>query len=126
EGVEASITVRYEEDGSANRATLHQNGDTPMRRVEAVELTPDDLAEYTGRYFSEELETFYEITVEDGKLNANNLRLLPLTLNHREGDKFSAEAFFFAQVEFKRAGNGMITGFTASNGRTREVLFRKY
>jgi CubicO group peptidase (beta-lactamase class C family) len=126
QGVDASITVHWEEDGSANRATLHQNGDAPMRRVEAEELTEEDLADYVGRYFSEELETFYEITVEEGKLMANNFRMMPFELNHSEGDNFSSSAFFFAQVAFQRAGNGTVTGFTAANGRTRGVLFRRY
>lgn len=125
EGVEASVTFHLEADGPATRATLHQNGDAPMRRVEPVELTPDELAAYAGRYFSEELETFYQLSVEDGKLTANNFRMAPFTLNHREGDTFTGEQFFFGEVEFVRAGNGTITGFLASNGRTREVWFRK-
>jgi hypothetical protein len=125
QGVEASVTVHYEGDGTANRATLHQDGDAPMRRVEPVELTPEDLAAYTGRYFSEELEAFYQISVEEGKLVAENFRMASFSLTHREGDTFTGEQFFFGEVEFVRAGNGTVTGFLASNGRTRDVWFRK-
>lgn len=125
QGVDASVTFHFETDGTAARGTLHQNGDAPMRRVEPVELTPEDLAAYTGRYFSEELETFYRISVEDGKLMANNFRMEPFPLRHREGDTFTGEQFFFGEVEFVRAGNGTVTGFRASNGRTKGVWFRR-
>ena len=125
ESGDASITFHFEEDGTAGRATLHQNGDAPMRRVEPVELTPEDLAAYAGRYFSDELETFYQISVEEGKLMASNFRMTPFPLSHREGDTFTGEQFFFGEVKFVRAGNGTVTGFLASNGRTRDVWFRK-
>jgi CubicO group peptidase (beta-lactamase class C family) len=125
QGVDASVTFHFETDGTAARGTLHQNGDAPMRRVEPVELTPEDLAAYAGRYFSEELETFYRISVEDGKLMANNFRMEPFPLRHREGDTFTGEQFFFGEVEFVRAGNGTVTGFRASNGRTKGVWFRR-
>jgi len=126
QGVEASITFHREEDGTVDRATLHQNGDAPVRRAEPEELTAEDLARYVGRYFSEELETFYQITVEDGNLMASNFRMEPFPLRHREGDMFTGEQFFFGDVAFHRAGNGTVTGFTASNGRTRGVWFRRY
>ncbi|MFG1691295.1 serine hydrolase domain-containing protein [Gemmatimonadota bacterium] len=125
EGVAASVTFHFESDGSVVRATHHQNGDAGMRRIEKAELTSEDLQAYVGRYFSEELETFYEITVEDGKLMANHRNMEPFALTHGEGDDFTGTVFFFASVAFERVGNGEITGFMASNGRTRNVWFRK-
>ncbi len=97
----------------------------PMTRVEKVELTAEDLAEFAGRYYSEELETRFEVKVEDGKLMAHHLRMAPLTLTHREGDEFSGSAFFLATVAFQRSGGGQITGFLAGNGRTTGVRFRR-
>ena len=94
-------------------------------RVEKVELTADDLAAFAGRYYSEELETLFEVKVKDGELVAHNIRMAPLTLTHRDGDEFSTGAFFFATIAFQRSGNGQITGFMGSNGRTRDVWFRR-
>jgi hypothetical protein len=96
-----------------------------MTRVEKVELTADDLAEFAGRYYSDELETLFELKVENDTLMAHNIRLEPLTLTHREGDEFSTSVFFLATIAFERAGNGRITGFMASDPRTKDVWFRR-
>jgi hypothetical protein len=96
-----------------------------MVRVEKAELTADDLAAFAGRYYSEELETRFELKVEDSKLMAHNIRMAPLTFAHRDGDEFTGSVSFFGTVAFERSGSGQITGFMASNGRTKNVWFRR-
>lgn len=125
QGVPATVTFHFEEDGTVNRATHHQGPSVPMKRVEKIELTADDLAAFVGRYYSEEVETLFEMTVEDGKLVAHNIRMDPLTLTPRDVDEFSSSAFFFKTIAFQRSGNGQITGFMGSNGRTKNVWFRR-
>lgn len=125
QGVPATVTFHFEEDGTVNRATHHQGPSVPMKRVEKVELTADDLAAFVGRYYSEEVETLFEMTVEDGKLVAHNIRMDPLTLTPRDVDEFSSSAFFFKTIAFQRSGNGQITGFMGSNSRTKNVWFRR-
>ncbi|MCK5449186.1 MAG: serine hydrolase, partial [Gemmatimonadetes bacterium] len=59
--VEASVTFHRNDEGEVTSITLHQNGDHTANRIEEEAWAPDQeaLAEFTGRYFSEELETFY-------------------------------------------------------------------
>ena len=97
-----------------------------MRRVDRMELTAEGLEEYAQRYFCEELEIYYEVRVEDAQLVIHNLRLEPIALTHSEGDTFSGDAFFLRTVEFQRAGSGQVMGFMASNGRTKNVWFRRW
>jgi CubicO group peptidase (beta-lactamase class C family) len=123
EGVPATVTFHFEPNGTVDSATHHQGGDVPMIRVDKVELSGDQLAEFAGRYYSEELETAIEVVFEGDSLVAHNLRMDPFELSHRDGLAFSG-GFPFATIEFRRAGNGRITGFMASNGRTRNVWFR--
>jgi CubicO group peptidase (beta-lactamase class C family) len=126
EGVSVTNTFHFEADGSLERATLHQGGgDRPMKKTERVDLTAEDLAEFAGRYYSEEIETLYELKVEEGALTLNAMRLDPFPLSHRQGDEFSSSQFFLSTLSFRRAGNGRITGFEASNGRTKGVWFKK-
>jgi CubicO group peptidase (beta-lactamase class C family) len=126
EGVSVTNTFHFEADGSLERATLHQGGgDRPMKRIERVDLTAEDLAEFAGRYYSEEIETLYELKVEEGVLTLHSMRLAPFPLSHRQGDEFSSSQFFLSTLSFRRAGNGRITGFEASNGRTKGVWFKK-
>ena len=120
--VPAGVTFHVEDDGSVERITLHQNGDHPGNRL-ADEAADIDLEDYAGRYFSEELETFYTVSVVDGELQLMNRRLEePVTLSHGTGDAFTG-GHPIATIEFERDENGSVTGFLAGNGRTRDVRF---
>lgn len=123
---QAEFTFHFRPDGTTDEATLRQAGaEISMRRTEKTELSDEQLHAYAGRYFSEELETFYEIKLDDGKLTVHHLDMEPMPLRHRDGDEFSASVFFLATVAFERAGNGRVIGFEASNGRTKGVWFRR-
>ena len=122
---QASFTFHFEPDGTTRSATFRQGAEMSMRRSDATALTDDDLRAYVGRYFSEEVETFYEVKLEDGRLTLHHLDMEPTPLAHREGDEFSSQFTFLATVAFDRAGNGQVTGFAASNGRTKGVWFRR-
>ncbi|MEQ9401703.1 MAG: serine hydrolase [Longimicrobiales bacterium] len=120
------IAFRVEADGSVDRADFHQGTDMVLRRMadEDAALSTEALRAYAGSYWSDELETRYEIRVEDEALVLDSWRMAPVTLTHAGGDRFSA-GFPVATVEFRRAGNGRVTGLVAGNGRTRDVWFRK-
>ncbi len=124
--VEASVTFTRGEDDEIEGAILHQNGqDQPATRLEGEAPeewapTEDDLADYTGRYYSEELETFYDFAVQESELMMRQRRLGDVTLTPGEEDNFSGGSFSFA---FERDRNGEVIGFYLSNVRTRDVRF---
>ncbi len=123
---DATFTFRAEPDGSVTTGVASQGGiEMTIRRADKVDLTEADLQGYAGRYFSEELETFMRIAVEDGGLVLHQLGQTPQSLTQVTGDNFSADEFHLNEIAFRRAGNGSVTGFTVSNGRTRGVLFGK-
>ena len=124
--VEASVTFLRGDDGEVNAAILHQNGDQRATRleddeeVEAWAPTAEDLADFAGRFYSEELETFYDFEVEDGELIMHQRRLGRVVLSPGEEDSFSGGGFSFG---FERDRNGEVIGFYLSNVRTRDVRF---
>lgn len=123
--VEASVTFLRDPEGDVEGLTLHQNGDNHATRLEGDEAeawdpTAEDLADFTGRFFSEELETFYAFTVEDGDLVLRQRRLDRAELEPGEEDQFSGGGLSFA---FERDRNGQVIGFYVANGRTRDVRF---
>jgi CubicO group peptidase (beta-lactamase class C family) len=122
--VNALITFRRE----AGKWTLllNQNGLHPAVRIEEVVAAPakPELKQYAGRYFSEELETFVDIAHEGDSLVVRSRRGLPVKLQHLRGEEF-AGGFPIANVTFERNAQGVITGFRAGNGRTRDVVFKK-
>ena len=124
--VEASVTFLRGEDGEVEGATLHQNGDRHATRLaddaapEEWAPTEEDLADYVGRFYSEEIETFYTFAMEDGDLVMRQRRLDEVTLTPGERDVFSGGGFSFA---FERDRNGKVIGLYLSNVRTRDVRF---
>ncbi len=124
-GTSASVTFVRGEDGAVEAAVLHGNGgDQRATRLaddaEAWEPGAEDLADFAGRFFSEEIETFYTFAVEEGELVMHQRRLDSATLMPGEKDNFSGGGMSFA---FERDRNGLVIGFYLSNGRTRDVRF---
>ena len=124
--VEASVSFVRGEDGAVEGAIMHQNGaNQPATRLEGEAPeewapTEDDLADYAGRFYSEELETFYTLSVEEGELVMHQRRLGEVTLTAGEEDNFTGGNLSFA---FERDRNGEVIGFYLSNVRTRDVRF---
>ncbi len=124
--VEALVTFLRGDDGDVAAAIMNQGGQqqraTRLADDAPEEWKPDEeaLADFTGRFFSEELETYYTFTVEDGDLVMHQRRLDAATLTPGEKDGFSGGGMSYA---FERDRNGQVIGFYLSNVRTRDVRF---
>ncbi len=122
--VDASVVFHRTPDGIEGM-TLNQGGEQHATRLtdeapETWEPTADDLAAFEGRYFSDEIETFYTLSVEDERLVLHHRRLDDIDLSSGERDTFSGGGF---TLSFERDRNGQIVAFYVSNGRTRDVRF---
>ena len=93
--------------------------------MEPFDPSFESLAEYTGKYFSEELETFYTIVVEDSTLTALHRNMEKIKLTPSDIDSFSGSVYFMGEVTFKRNDEGSIVALTVSNGRTKGILFTR-
>jgi len=125
--VEASVVFHRNEEGKVDGATLNQNGENHATRLEddeaaAWEPTTEDLADFEGRYFSEELETFYTVALEDEALVVHRRRIDDATLSAGEEDAFSGGGLNYS---FERDRNGVVIGFYISNGRARDLRFER-
>lgn len=123
--VEAEVEFHLDEDGECTSLTLHQNGHHKAKRLGGEAWAPDEkeLAAYTGRYFSEELETFYTLVVKEGQLVARHRRLEDMELTPGKQHEFAGPSG--SQVTFVRSPSGEVWGFEAGNGRTRGVGFTR-
>ncbi len=126
--VEASVVFHRDEDGEVDGLTLDQNGENHATRIDdeespAWEPTVEDFEDFVGRYFSEEIETFYDITLESDTLVVHHRRRdeANLTVGETE-DAFSGAGFVFS---FERDRNDIVIAFYLSNGRTRDVRFER-
>ncbi len=125
--VDASVVFHRNEDGEVDGLTLNQNGQNHATRLEdddteAWEPSTEDFHDFTGRYYSEELETFYTVVVEDDEVVVQHRRMDDLTLTPGEENTFSGGMFTFS---FERDRNDQVIGFYLSNVRTRDVRFER-
>ncbi len=123
--VDASVTFHRNPDGTADSLTLHQNGEHLARKVDAEtwEPTLEELETFAGHYFSRELETFYDVAVEDSTLIIRHRRFEePVELTPGEPDVFSG-TFPIGEATFIRDDAGEVIALEVSNGRTRGVRF---
>ena len=81
-----------------------------------------DLEAFIGRFFSEEIETFYTITLDEDHLVVHQRRMDDADLAPGEEDQFSGGGF---QFSFERDRNGQVIAFYLSNTRTRDVRFQR-
>ena len=121
-GAPARITFNTTADGAVEGITFQQDGQHTGRRI--AEKPSVDLTSFAGRYFSQELETFYDLSVEGGQLVIRHRRFGPVALMHTTGDSFTG-TLPVTQLVFRRDAQGNVTGFDAGNGRARGIMFDK-
>ena len=125
--VEPSMLFLRNEAGEADGLTLNQNGQSDATRLngnEAAEWEPtaEVLADFEGRYFSEELETFYTLALEHGELVVHHRRRDDANLTPVVKDTFTGGGLIYS---FERSGGSDVFGFYVANGRTRDVHFER-
>ena len=92
-------------------------------RIAVAPPDPKDLAQYSGAYWSDELETQYTIAAKDGKLVADHAHHGEIELTPVAKDQFKGAAWFMQEVKFVRDESGRITGLTVGGGRVSAVRF---
>jgi CubicO group peptidase (beta-lactamase class C family) len=100
-------------------------GAPPLPEPEKKPFDPKTvvLADFTGRYYSDELETRYTFDIRNDTLTSHHQRHNDFKLQATAADTFSME--FLGTLAFTRDAKGKVNGFKASNGRVRNLVFRK-
>ncbi len=91
------------------------------KRMEPFKPSENDLKEYAGRYYSDELDTRYDLTVRSGALVVRLGQQEPIPSEPQKKDVFSVAGF--ARIQFQRDAGGAITGFLVTTGRVRNLKF---
>ncbi len=88
---------------------------------------PDNLINFEGEYFNEELNTSYTFKTKDNKLIMSHLRLGNVKLNRVGENKFtgSGDQTFFFEMEFLQNDNAVVSGFSISNFGVKNLRFVK-
>ncbi|MBN1223261.1 MAG: DUF3471 domain-containing protein, partial [Candidatus Aminicenantes bacterium] len=123
---DARILFHPEKDGKTNRFTLRMGGqDIQAKRVESPALTPEQLEEYTGDFYSPELGTTYTIVLEGKNLVVRHRRHGDNGLTATDIDQFNGSLSRLSLLKFIRSEDKKITGFLLTGGRVRSLRFEK-
>lgn len=124
-GAPVRMHVRFEPASGDQPARLawSQDGREPVTAEKLALVTPtaDELAAYTGAYFSEELQTTYRFSVENGALTMHFRGGDPIPLRPLIRDEFTAGL----TLRFVRDASGTVTGFALDAGRVRNLRFTR-
>lgn len=125
---DAGIVIAFDKNdkGVIHQLTLNQGGrESKAPRLADFDAKSIDLSMFTGKYYSDELSTFYTLLVEDGALIARHARHEDIQLELVKKDFFGGNKWFFGLLEIIRSDIGVITGCKVSSGRVRGVWFEK-
>jgi CubicO group peptidase (beta-lactamase class C family) len=117
-----SIEFRLNAEGHADSLILSGTDALRASRLANWEPETDDLRKYVGRYFSTELETFYNVELRDDALLITHRRLDDIMLTPKVEDSFNA-TFPVTEVTFSRDNGDEVSGMSVSNIRTQNVRF---
>lgn len=123
---DAQISFEKNSSGYVSQLTLHQHGqDIVANRIDAPLFDSNQLEQFAGDYYSEELGTFYTISIKDSMLVARHRRFGEIQLSPTIKDQLSGNKWWFQNVNFIRDENQMVTGFNLTGGRVRNLLFTR-
>lgn len=126
EGVDAKVEFVPNGGNNVNTLKLHQGGRImDAQRIKGFDKKTVNLAEFSGSFYSEELSTTYDFVVVGDKLMAKHSRHSDFEMQVVKKDMFAGRVWFFGQVEFVRDANGSINGCKVTNGRVRNLYFKK-
>ncbi len=94
-------------------------------RLDPFDLEAVDISEYVGRYYSEELSTAYEFILNNREIIARHQRNSDIVLRLMKEDTFAGSAWYFSEVKFERDELGKVIGCKVTNGRVRNLRFKK-
>ncbi len=84
-----------------------------------------ELEEFTGSYYSKELDTKYILKIEKGVLTVSHSKMDFITLKSIKLDSFLALSWQFRSLKFERNQNHLVDGFRISSDRAKNVYFEK-
>lgn len=127
-GVEANLKVKFEQNKEGEKQMLVTTNDNPPIIMEAMNDPINDtlkiMQDYSGKYYSSELQTTYFIYMEDESLKFHHPRHGDHALSILKNDVLQGN-YPLNTLLMIRNEKDEITGFRVSNGRVRNLWFEK-
>ncbi|WP_299252694.1 serine hydrolase [uncultured Aquimarina sp.] len=122
--IDAIITFIKNKDGLVNTLSFDHNGTVNSAKRITYDIDKSILEKYAGVYYSKELNTYYELSIQDGQLIAGHQRQDTTKLTALEPTKFTGNTWFFGILDFI-INKDNVTGFKVSSERVKNLWFEK-
>ncbi|QPF75147.1 serine hydrolase [Roseateles sp. DAIF2] len=121
-----TLLLKFVEGKHGRQMHYSVTGSDPMvfESYRPATYSKSELAQFTGSYFSKELNTSYEFEENQGVLSARNLHAGSVSFEPVHADLFHGNKAFLSGVQFVRK-NGVVTGFQVMVDGVRHLEFRK-
>ena len=124
--VAAKVTFLKDESGKYSKMKVNMEGqEVIVNKLPDFDPAKVDLTEFTGDFFSPELNTTYSLLIDNGKLIARHFRTGDVKLTATKPDNFSGNQWYFSKIEFSRSQAGKVDGLKVTGGRVRNLKFTK-
>ncbi|WP_339715403.1 serine hydrolase domain-containing protein [uncultured Kriegella sp.] len=124
-GVDSKVGFEIEKEQKTIIVTI-DDGDTIISKSYIpINYSKEQLQEFAGTFYSEELSTSYSFKIKNDTLTATHSRLNDIRINPIKKDMFFGDQWFFNNIKFERDNSNAISGIRISNGRVKNLLFKK-
>jgi len=124
-----TVTVAFSDktEGRYDTVTVAGAGGPPLtgKWIKPFKVTKESLEEYVGRYYSQELQVYYELVLEKDKLGVNGRNITGKPLRKLPEDYFISSDGGGASLKFQRDEQGTVIGFKVSTGRVLNLRFER-
>lgn len=116
------IKIEYISNGKTQLTVIDGSKETYFK-VEKWTPNKEELSNFKGDYWSDELETVYHLIVKDENLTVQHRWLGEIPLEPVTNDFFKTDRGFY--VKFNRNEDGDISSLSVNSGRTLNVIFHR-
>ncbi len=126
DAVGIGITFQKDKEGKVQQFVWKQGGTEEIApKFVQLKPTPQELEEFAGSYFNEELHLRLSLEVRGGGLVMLPPEQGEVRLNPDEKDHFVSGARAFPMIVFQRDAQSRITGFIIDSDPVRDLVFKK-
>lgn len=122
-GINEKLLVKFDVNTNTMKLISADNSIDVFEKYVDKPLLIEDLKEYTGTFYSSELETYYTISLKDDKQIGYHSRFGEFDIQILKKDVLSWSGM--AVSKYKRNKKGTIIGFTITMSRIRNLWFEK-
>ena len=113
---------QFTEPVDVEQSTYRDGTDQTDSDTQTIAISSDQRAQYSGTYYSEELDALYTLLEEDDSLVLRVGRYYTEKITPSASDKF---AWKFGLLEFQRDAGDTISGFLLHSGPIQDINFSR-